>query len=207
MRNFKHIILKTALGGFIVLCSPFGIFADEGTPDSTKTPLETPERESIFPNATRNLAYSHFSWGAEIGSSIDLTGNDLSTLNADAYIGYKNKFIRFVGAGVGIHRAFGSGHNFIPIYAIFRSSFRTKPSLFFFHLQAGYSFNTISDSPTFGDVCGSIGVGINLAMSRKFQSHLLLACGFRHFNKRHQTTTNIDTSSVALAQIAFGVNF
>lgn len=209
MRIFKQTFLKAAVGGFIALLallSSSPTYAQEAT-DSIKTGLETPERESLFPSGTRNLAYSHFSWGAEIGTSIDLSGYDMSTINADAYIGYKNRFIRFVGVGAGIHRAFGTGYNFIPVYALFRSSFRTRPSLFFFHFQAGYSFNTIGDAPIFGDVSGSIGAGVNLAMSTRFQSHLLLAFGFRHFNRRHQETTHLDTENVGLAQIAFGVNF
>ncbi|MBD5269536.1 MAG: hypothetical protein K2M67_09255 [Muribaculaceae bacterium] len=165
------------------------------------------ERESLFPNSSRSLATSHFTWGAEVGSSIDLSGHDMSTFDADVLVGYKNPVIRLAGIGAGIHRAFGNGNNFVPLYAVFRSSFRSKPSLCFFHLKAGYSFNTIGDSPTFGDWVGSIGCGVNLAMSKSFQSHILLAFGFRHFNKRHQSEVKIDVKDVYMAQISFGVNF
>ncbi len=227
MRDFKSHFLKAAMGGFLSLSFFTTAFANPtvqptenaekqqtSTTDSSQkskqelSELErNPQRESIFPSGTRNLEYSHFSWGAEVGTSIDLSGNDMSTINADAYVGYKNKFIRFVGAGVGIHRSFGQGNNFIPIYFLFRSSFRSIPSPLFFHFQAGYSFNTIGDAPVFGDISGSVGMGINLAMSRKFQSHILLAFGFRHFNKRHQENIHIRNENIPLAQIAFGINF
>lgn len=165
------------------------------------------ERESMFPQGSRSLAGSHFTWGAEAGASIDLTGHDMSTFDADVLIGYKSQFIRLVGIGAGIHRAFGNGNNFVPIYAVFRSSFRKKPSLFFMHLDFGYSFNTLGDSPTFGDWMGSLGCGINLAMSRRFQSHIIMALGFRHFNERHRNETSLDVKDVYIARIGFGVNF
>lgn len=162
---------------------------------------------SIFPDASKSLALSHFTWGADLGSSIDLTGHDMSTFDIDVVFGYKNPLIRIVGVGVGMHKSFGANNMFVPIYAIFRTSFRTKPSLLFFNLKAGYSFSTIQDSPTFGDVSASIGLGINLAMSRRFQSHIIIGCSFRHFTERHQALVNLDTENVALANISFGVNF
>ncbi|MBD5203865.1 MAG: hypothetical protein HDS82_03195 [Bacteroidales bacterium] len=168
---------------------------------------KTNERESLFPEGSRSLAGSHFTWGAEAGASIDLTGHDMSTFDADVLIGYKNDFIRLVGIGAGVHRAFGNGNNFIPLYGVFRSSFRKKPSLLFAHVDFGYSFNTIGDSPTFGDFTGSIGCGINLAMSRRFHSHILIALGFKHFNELHRSDTNIDVKDIYFARITFGVNF
>ncbi len=168
---------------------------------------EKEERESLFPKATRNLDKSHFTWGAEFGASIDLSGYNTSTFNIDAVLGYKNNFIRILGAGVGIHRSLGNGDNFIPIYALLRSSFSHRPRLFFMSLKVGYSFNTIGDSPTFGDTNAQLGAGINLAMGKKFQSHIILAYEFRHFNRRHKYILNDKANDISLATISFGVNF
>ncbi len=165
------------------------------------------ERESLFPKASRDLATSHFTWGAEFGCSIDLSGYDTSTFNVDAVLGYKNNYFRILGAGVGIHRSLGSGDNFIPVYALMRTSFSTKPRLFFMSLKVGYSFNTMGDSPMFGDTNAQLGAGINLAMSRRFQSHIILAYEFRHFNKRHKYILNDKADDISLATISFGVNF
>lgn len=165
------------------------------------------ERESLFPKGSQSLSGSHFTWGAEAGASIDLTGHDMSTIDIDALLGYKSSVIRLAGIGAGIHKSFGNDNTFIPIYALIRTSFRPQPSLLFMHLKFGYSFNTIGDSPTFGDWVGSLGCGVNLAMSRRFQSHILLALGFRHFNERHRADVSIDVKDVWFAQISFGVNF
>ena len=161
----------------------------------------------LFPNASRNLALSHFTWGVEVGSSIDMTGSDMSTINADVILGYKNDLFRTIGIGAGVHRAFGMGDNYVPLYFVFRSSFRKKPSLFFLNFKAGYSFNTIADSPVFGDTMGILGLGINLSRNRNFMSHIILSYEFRHFNKNHQSLINLDRENVSLAKLSFGVNF
>lgn len=173
----------------------------------TESETQTIQRESIFPQKSLSLALSHFTWGADIGGSIDLDSNDMSTFDADVNFGYKNKYIRIIGVGAGIHRAFGNGNTFIPVYFLFRSSFRSRPSLCFLNLRAGYSFNTIRESPTFGDISASIGIGFNLAMSRRFMSHIILSYGFRHFSRRHRTQVGLSTQNSNLAQISFGVNF
>lgn len=173
----------------------------------TESETQTEQRESIFPQKSLSLALSHFTWGADIGGSIDLDSNDMSTFDADVNFGYKNKYIRIIGVGAGIHRAFGNGNTFIPIYFLFRSSFRSRPSLCFFNLRAGYSFNTIRESPMFGDISASIGIGFNLAMSRRFMSHIILSYGFRHFSRRHRTEAGLPAENSNLAQISFGVNF
>lgn len=162
---------------------------------------------SIFPEKSRSLAFSHFTWGAELGSSIDMTGHDMSTLDADVVLGYKNKWIRTLGVGAGIHRAFGTGDNFIPVYAVFRTSFTSRPSNFFMNMKLGYSFNSFHDSPIFGDTSASLGAGINLAMSRTFQSHIILSVSHRHFSKRHWVKHNLDEENIFLVSLCFGVNF
>lgn len=151
--------------------------------------------------------FSHFTWGLETGMIIDLSGLDMSTFNLDVMFGYRNKWIQTLGVGGGMHKSLGSADSFLPVYVLFRTSFRSKPSLFFFHLRLGYSFNTISNSPTYGDTSCAIGCGIHLTRKRKFQSYLLLAYAFRHFNRKHVEVSSLNRSNVSLAQIGFGVSF
>lgn len=165
-------------------------------------------RESIFPDIHRPLGiFSHFTWGVDLGASIDMSGTDMSTFDADVFLGYKNSWIRSVGAGVGIHQAFGNGHNLIPVYALFRSSFRKKPSLFFFDMRAGYSFNHINNTDRQGGAFGSVGVGINLAMSKHFQSHIILSYGYYVTKAVSDLTAGFDASHINYAQIRIGANF
>ncbi len=153
-----------------------------------------------FPNG-------HFAFGIELGSSIDVSGYDMSTFDADINIGFKNNFIRTVGLGTGVHRSFGTRDTYVPVYFLFRSSFSSRPQPLFMHLQAGYSFNTLADSPTFGDTTACIGLGINLSSSRKFRTHIIVGYCFRHFDTKHQDMTRVDRENVSLAQLSFGINF
>ncbi len=164
--------------------------------------------ESLFPERSKNLANSHFTWGAEAGASIDLTGYDMSTIDLDVLVGYKNKAIRMAGVGVGVHRSVQMGDNFIPIYATIQTSFRSKPSLFFLSAKVGYSFNTIDDSPLFGDMMASLGCGVNLSKSKRANTYILLSGGYRYFNNRHiQELERIDRHYVYIATLSFGVSF
>lgn len=173
------------------------------------TPKVTDEEVgSLFPQASRSLETSHFTWGADLGSSIDLRGYDMSTFDLDVMLGYKNPWLRALGVGAGIHRTVRTGNTFIPIYGILRTSFRSKPSLFFFNLKAGYSFNTIHDAgATSGGFNFSAGLGINLAMSKKFQSHIVISYGFFHMTDAQQVALNMSLNHIDQVQMRFGLNF
>lgn len=90
----------------------------------------------------------------------------MSTFDIDAIFGYKNKLWKTLGIGAGAHKAFGNDYTFIPVYGIVRTSFRTRPSLFFFESRVGYSFNTISSSGSQGGLLFSVGCGVNLSSTR-----------------------------------------
>lgn len=172
------------------------------TNDSTPTDLNV-----IFPEKSKNLALSHFTWGADFGSSIDMSSHNMSTFDLDVNLGYKNAFIKMIGVGAGIHRSIRSGDNYIPVYIVFRSSFRKKPSLCFLNLQVGYSFNTIRNAPLFGDFASSLGLGINLMQSRRAKSFMIIGLGNRHFNKNHKSLINVSTKNVLVAKIQIGIHF
>lgn len=165
------------------------------------------ESESLFPSKNRNLAFSHFTWGAEAGSSLDLTSHNLSTFDVDVLLGYKNSFLKIAGVGAGIHRSVSSGNYFIPVYGVLRTNFRNKPSLFFMNLQAGYSFNSVGDSETIGDFYGALGVGINLQQSRTAKSYVILSASYQHFNDANKDKTSIDKSYIFFGRLVIGVNF
>ncbi len=199
--------IRILVSGFMFLLTVLPVFSYEAEKNPSDT-NSTSERESIFPQKSLDLSKSHFTWGAEAGASIDCSGHDLSTFDVDVNLGYKNSFIDLIGFSAGIHRTVQSGANFIPLCLVFRSSFKKSPSLLFFNLKLGYSFNTIGDSPTFGDQCSSIGCGINLSRGRKVRSYIIASAGYRYFNERHKSFVNqLSTHYVFIAQLSFGVNF
>lgn len=161
-------------------------------------------QDPITKNAPKKM--SNFMMGAELSTGLDLSGSDLSTFNLDFLIGYRHKAIQLLGVQFGAHKALGDRDCFLPICLVFRSSFSAKPKPVFFHLSAGYSFNTVSSSKMFGDVTATIGCGVNLVQRSKFQSVIIVAFGFRHFNERHQDLISIDKSNCGFAQISFGIS-
>lgn len=169
------------------------------------SPLSPESQESLMPTKGRDLSTTHFTWGIEVGSSIDLGGNDMSTFDLELVTGYKNKAIQLLGVGAGVRRSFGLHNTFIPVFAVIRTSFRSKPSLCFMHFQAGYSFNSLADAKVAGNICGSLGLGINLSMSRKFMSHIILSYGFKHFTHNPLDETSNAPKNVPLAQLSFGM--
>lgn len=199
--------------GLLSLClgiSPIhaAVIAPSDTVEAVTASVDSARfEESLLPDRGLNLALSHFTWGAEIGSSVDLTAHDMSTFDLDVLLGYKNAYIKLAGIGAGIHRSIHTGNNFIPVYAVIRTSFRKRPSLLFMDLQAGYSFNTISDSKVFGDYTCSLGLGFNLKQNSRWKSHIIIAAGYRHFNGQHRNDTGLDIENVFLARLLLGVNF
>ena len=169
--------------------------------------LYTPEMASLHPDKGRSLGLSHFTWGAEIGSSIDLTSHDLSTFDLDVLIGYKNAYLKLLGAGVGVHRSIHTGNTFIPVYGVIRTSFTSRPSLCFMDLQAGYSFNTFSGASTFGDFTCSLGCGVNFSQSRRCKTYMIVSGGYRYFNENHKSIAKLDTRYIFVARLVFGINF
>lgn len=163
--------------------------------------------ESLLESKATPLWLSHFTWGTDIGSSIDLRGNDMSTFDAEVVLGYKNRFIQLAGVSIGVHRAFGNGNNMIPIYAVFRSSFRSDPSLFFLNVKAGYSFNSIGETGTRQGFNCSLGAGINLAMSTRFRSHIILSYGYLRLDEEQRLWAGTKVGHVDYAQLSFGVTF
>ena len=111
------------------------------------------------------------------------------------------------GIGAGIHRSIHSGNNFIPLYAVVRTNFRNRPSLFFFNLQAGYSFNTLSDSGTVGDFYGALGLGINLQQTKMSKTYVILSGSYQYFSEDSKIKTDIDSNYIFFAKLVIGVNF
>lgn len=204
-RTIRHLVTAAAIG-----LSFFTSKATASEPtDSTAlatTSVQTP-RESIFGDKSPSLEGSHFTWGAEIGASLDLLGNDMSTLDADIVFGYKNRLVKTLGVGAGIHRAFGTGTNFIPLYALLRIGFSRTHDVCFLNVKAGYSFNSIAGEGSRGGLKGSLGIGFNLAQSRRFHSHIILSYGIFRLDNTILTSTGSEVRDISLAQLTFGVNF
>lgn len=117
-----------------------------------------------------------FSWGAAVATSIDMTEGDMSNVGIEGYFGIKVPGIQMLGVGTGMNVPVTNSLRSIPIYMIARTSFKTRPSLLFLDARAGVAVNYMdrTDVSQTGVYC-SLGLGIKLASSSKFQSHLIIA--------------------------------
>lgn len=180
--------------------------ADEKA-DSTAAFDSSNEIGSLFPDARRPGKSKHLTWGAEVGSSVDLTGNDLTTFDAHLNCGYTNSLFRIIGVGLGVQRSVSNANTFIPFYGVISTSFRTKPSNFFFNLKAGYSFNTVNSGRNKGGFLCSTGLGMMLKRSRLVSAYIMLAYSFYHLDRTVVSEQQLDINHVDFAQIIFGVSF
>lgn len=149
----------------------------------------------------------HFAWGAEVGGAIDMTANDMSAVSANAFLGYRNSWIDILGAGAGINVAVDNNCRTFPVYALFRSSFRTRPSLAFLDLKVGCAMNSTDNESSHSRLYLAPGVGFNLARGKNFQSYITLSYeynGMKHYVK-NGVTHNI--SSLSLAALRIGISF
>ena len=152
--------------------------------------------------------WKHFTWGAEVGGAIDMTSNNLSSINLDAFFGYKNSWIDAVGVGASVNMMVSSSVRAFPVYGLLRTSFTSRPTLMFMDLRAGVVFNNVSYGEEGSALYVSPGVGFNLARARTFTSYLTVSYvynGIESFavkNDVHQLSKGLH-----MACVRIGINF
>ena len=149
----------------------------------------------------------HFAWGIDVGSSIDISGNDLSSLDISAYFGYKNSIIRTLGAGVDIRSSLGNSHTLMPIYAMIRSDFTNKNPLCFLESRIGYSFNTLNTIEKENGLFFSVGIGFNLFTSSTVKSHIILSYTYNELKADDLLEYTRYINNLSAMSIRIGVNF
>lgn len=171
---------------------------------------ELPAVAEVSENASSsNVVDKRFAWGIGAGSSIDMTGNDMSSLDINAYVGYSGPYVRFAGIGAGIDMMVSSSSNVYPVYALFRTDFRPVPQLYFLELRGGVAFSNIESFPMQTTPCGSVGFGVTLAKGRTFSSHIILSY---NYTKLDDVVLPDDQGTVRIhdlqyASIGIGVTF
>lgn len=117
---------------------------------------------------------AHFTWGVDLGSGVDLTARDMTMFELSAGFGYKNPWIRVAGVGASILTMMNNSSRCYPVYAMLRTSFSPYFRRCFLEVKAGISFSSLLNYGSQNNLFGSLGVGITLAHSRKFTSHVVL---------------------------------
>lgn len=150
-------------------------------------------------DSARQWPQYHFAWGADVASSVDMTGQDLSTFNISAALGYKCRAVQLVGVGGSMEMGVGGSVRSFPVYALVRTPFTTRPSRCFLELRAGWAFTQLADDLSRDGAYGSAGLGINLAMARNFRSHILLSYTYHHLTSPYKDVHGVTAG--------IGINF
>lgn len=151
--------------------------------------------------------WNHFAWGAEIGGSIDMTSHDLSSVNLDAYFGYRNSWIDVVGIGAEVNMMLSNSVRSFPVYAMLRTSFTSRPSLVFMDLRGGVAFNNLTASDTQTSLYLSPGIGFNLAGGNTFQSYISLSYVYNALRPFSIGDRQVNVDGLSAACIRLGIRF
>ena len=151
--------------------------------------------------------WSHFAWGAEIGGGIDMTSNDMSSINLDAYFGYRNSWIDVIGVGAEVDMMVNNSVRSFPVYAMFRTGFSRRPTILFMDLRAGIAFNNMTNSSQQTSAYVSPGIGVNLAGGKTFQSYLTLSYVYNGMKPFVLGDRRIDVDPLSMACVRLGIRF
>lgn len=159
-------------------------------------------------SAAQDAKAVRFSWGAAVATSIDMTEGDMSNIGLEGYFGIKMPGMQMLGLGTGMNVPVTNSLRSIPIYMIARTNFRARPSLLFMDARSGVAVSYIdrSDLSQTGVYC-SLGLGIKLASSDKFQSHLIIA--YTYVDRRDYLVGEemVPTSDLHMATLRLGISF
>lgn len=183
--------------------SPMGMnaFGDSQMPNASQKHAKAQKKDAAAP------VRASFAWGADIGASIDLTGNDMSAFEFNVLLGVKRGWLNFLGAGVGADISITNSSRAYPVFLAFRTNFRDRPSVLFWDLRGGMAYNQLEHNHEQWGVYGSTGVGVNLARSSKFNSSLSLNYVFRQRKKVVGTEMTHDFTDLHMISVRLGVIF
>lgn len=158
-------------------------------------------------NEVKPRDYGRFTWGGEVGGSIDMSANDMSTIDFTILLGYSRSWIKFIGAGAGMDIMLNNSCRSLPIFANLKTSFSSRPRLLFMDLRAGISVNYLPQDLTQTGAYGFAGLGFNLASGKKFASHLTIGYSFIERRNVDYNEHHIEFPSLHYASVRLGIAF
>lgn len=212
MTGFARTIFITSSLLFGYLSSPA---QDDITTVVISTTTETQSSPGASADTTDALATQipdtpfarHFSWGASLGSSIDMTGQDMTAVDIDAFFGYKGDYLRFAGIGAGIRMMVSNSSRSYPVYAMLRTSFTKSPSFLYLEVKGGIGFNNLYTDVYQRNFIGGIALGFTLAHSRTFSSNFSLGYEYMPLSDDRLDGVNTRFNDLHYASIRIGASF
>lgn len=212
MTGFARTIFITSSLLLGYLASPA---RDNVTTVVISTTTETQSTSGSTADTTADLAKQipdtpfvrHFTWGASLGSSIDMTGQDMTAIDIDAFFGYKGDYLRFAGIGAGIRMMVSNSSRSYPVYAMLRTSFTKSPSLLYLEIKGGVGFNNLYTDVYQRNFIGGIALGFTLAHSRTFSSNFSLGYEYMPLSDGNLDGVNTRFKDLHYASIRIGASF
>ena len=150
-----------------------------------------------------------FTWGAQTGGSIDLSGHNMSTIDFTGVVGMRHAWIKMLGVGFGANVMVSNSCRAYPVSLAFRTDFSSRARrLLFMDTRVGIANNTFPDNVHRTGAYTYMGLGVNLATGRRFASFLSLGYTFM---QRGDVTYGEDEHSylphLHFASVSLGVSF
>lgn len=148
-----------------------------------------------------------FAWGADIGPAIDLSGNDMSSIDFDLVVGMRRGWINFLGLGAQANMAISNSCRSYPLYVMFRTGFRDRPTRLFWEVKGGVSLNYLEHNHHQAGIYASTGFGIRLAESSLFSSHMVI--GYSYLQRKRVVGAEMthEFTDLHFASVKIGVVF
>lgn len=175
------VVLAICLTGENAKAQDVIIISTQSAPEVTSTLLTTrpPQPTDTIPKKPKMVTRNRFTWGTDLGSSFDLTNQDLTSFDLSACFGLRNnRAIRFLGIGAAIHMVTNNSSRCYPVYLQFRTTFTSEQQFVFLDVKAGISFVNLYNSVNRKPLYASAGIGFTLASGRNFSSHIILGYSF-----------------------------
>lgn len=148
-----------------------------------------------------------FSWGAEAGSSIDMSENDMSSVDFNATFGLRYRWISFAGVGAGANIMVSNSCRTYPVFAVFRTDFSGCVRFLFLDLRGGAALNYLSSNVSQTDAYGAAAVGFVLSTGKTFRSYI--TAGYTYVGRRDVITGDVTTAyrPLSMVSIRLGISF
>lgn len=155
-----------------------------------------------------NHPRGRFRWGADVGTTIDMTGQDASSYDISISLGFSRKWINFLGFGAKACFAVGNSSRAFPLFLNFRTNFKNTPSVVFWDLKGGVALNYPGDNRSHVGAYAATGVGFYLARSSTFSSHILVGYTYRQQDAMWTPQGNtVQFKDLHMATFKIGVMF
>ncbi|MDE6300582.1 MAG: hypothetical protein K2M19_02575 [Muribaculaceae bacterium] len=159
------------------------------------------------PDPVYAVSRVRFAWGAELASSVDLSGHDMTSVDLNLSFGLTYRWLIFAGIGAGADMMVSNSCRTYPVYLSFRTDFSRRVLPIFLDLRVGSAFNCLPENINQQAPYASISLGFNLATGRTFRSYIL--CGYT-YNGRRDVDSDMGLMrfpSLSLASVRLGVQF